>query len=82
MSRPLLSAARDRFSFPTGRSGFRQKAALILFPEAMRHLPAGRPFGGASSWERWRLAGEFRFSAPNWPAGRRRSQEIHGEDGR
>jgi hypothetical protein len=36
MSRSLLSATRDRFSFPTGRSGFRQKAALILFPEEMR----------------------------------------------
>jgi hypothetical protein len=23
------------FSFPTGRGGFRQKAALILFPEAI-----------------------------------------------
>jgi hypothetical protein len=32
-----------------------------------------------SSWERWRLAGEFRFSAPDWPAGRRRSQEVHGK---
>ena len=31
-----------------------------------------------SSWERWRLAGEFRFSVPDWPAGRRRSQEVHG----
>jgi hypothetical protein len=31
-----------------------------------------------SSWERWRPAGEFRFSAPDWPAGRRRSQEDHG----
>jgi hypothetical protein len=35
----VLSATRDRFSFPTGRSGFWQKAALIIFPEAMRHLP-------------------------------------------
>jgi hypothetical protein len=31
----------------------------------------------AGSWERWRLAGEFRFSACDWPAGRRRSQEVH-----
>jgi hypothetical protein len=29
----------------------------------------------ARPWERWRPAGEFRVSAPNWPAGRRRSQE-------
>jgi len=41
------------------------------------------------SWERWRLAGEFRFLAPDWPAlwnngcnstgpaRRRRSQEVH-----
>jgi hypothetical protein len=36
------SATRDRFSFPTGRGGFRQKAALILFPEAIRQLPAAR----------------------------------------
>ncbi len=43
-----------------------------------------------NSWERWlvgskprddwRLAGEFRFSAPDWPAGRRRSQEVHGKE--
>ena len=32
---------------------------------------------GHNSWERWRLAGEFRLSAPDWPAGRRRSQEAH-----
>jgi hypothetical protein len=31
-----------------------------------------------SSWERWRLAGEFLFSVPDWPAGRRRSQEVQG----
>jgi hypothetical protein len=45
------------FSFPTGCSGFRQKAAFILFPEAMRRSAdrryncqrAARPFGGASS---------------------------------
>jgi len=30
-------------------------------------------------WERWRLAGEFRFLAPDQPAGRQRSQEVHGE---
>jgi hypothetical protein len=34
---------------------------------------------GHNSWERWRLAGEFRLSAPDWPAGRRRSQGVHGE---
>jgi hypothetical protein len=34
---------------------------------------------GHDSWERWRLAGEFRLSAPDRPAGRRRSQGIHGE---
>jgi phospholipase/carboxylesterase len=27
------------------------------------------------SWERWRLAGEFPFSSPDWPAGRRRSRD-------
>jgi hypothetical protein len=32
-----------------------------------------------NSWERWRLAGEFRLSAPDWPAGRRRSQEVYGK---
>jgi hypothetical protein len=32
---------------------------------------------GHNSWERWRLAGEFRLSAPDRPAGRRRSQEFH-----
>ena len=32
---------------------------------------------GHNSRERWRLAGEFRLSAPDWPAGRRRSQEVH-----
>ena len=37
------------------------------------------PNRGASSWERWRLAGEFRFSPPDWPTGRRRSQVVHGE---
>jgi len=31
-----------------------------------------------SSRERWRLAGEFRFLAPDQPAGRRRSQEVLG----
>jgi hypothetical protein len=35
-----------------------------------------------SSWERWRLAGKFRFSAPGWLAGRRHSQEVYGEGGR
>jgi hypothetical protein len=35
------------------------------------------PLTGQSSWERWRLAGELRFPAANWPAGRRRSQEVH-----
>ena len=34
---------------------------------------------GCISWERWRLADEFQFSAPDWPAGRRRSQEAHGK---
>jgi hypothetical protein len=34
-----------------------------------------------SSWERWRLAGEFRFSVPDWPAGRRCSQEVQGSRG-
>jgi len=32
-----LPDAMGNFSFPTGHSGFRPKAALILFPEAMRH---------------------------------------------
>jgi len=32
-----------------------------------------------NSWERWRLAGEFRFSAFDWPASRRRSQGSRGE---
>ena len=36
---------------------------------------------GRSPWERWRLAGEFRFSFPDWPAGRRRSQEVYEESG-
>jgi hypothetical protein len=45
----LLLATRDRFSFPTGRSGFRQKAALILFPEAMRHLPTAATTAGGPS---------------------------------
>ena len=32
-----------------------------------------------TSWERWRLAGRFRFSAPDWPARRQRSQKLrHG----
>jgi hypothetical protein len=31
----------------------------------------------ASSWERQRLAGEFRFLAPDWPTGRWRSQDVH-----
>jgi hypothetical protein len=34
---------------------------------------------GHNSWERWRLAGEFRLSAPDWPAGRRRSQGVYGK---
>jgi hypothetical protein len=29
-----------------------------------------------NTWERWRPAGEFEFSAPDWPARRRRSQET------
>jgi hypothetical protein len=37
------------FSFPTGRSGFRQKAALIIFPEEMRHLPAAATTASGSS---------------------------------
>jgi hypothetical protein len=53
----VLKMTRNRFSFPTGRSGFRQKAALIIFPEAMRRSAdrrydcqrATRHFGGASS---------------------------------
>jgi len=34
-----LQSNKQGFSFPTGRSGFRQKAALIIFLEEMRHLP-------------------------------------------
>jgi hypothetical protein len=34
---------------------------------------------GHNSWERWRLAGEFRLSAPDRPAGRWRSQEVYGK---
>jgi hypothetical protein len=30
-----LPDATGKIPFPTGRSGFRQKAALILFPEAI-----------------------------------------------
>jgi hypothetical protein len=33
------------------------------------------------SWERWRPAGEFQFSASDQPAGRRRSQNVHGARG-
>jgi hypothetical protein len=43
------SATRDRFSFPTGRGGFRQKAALIIFLEAMRHLPTAATTAGEPS---------------------------------
>jgi len=43
------------------------------FGHASGHEP------GRSFWERWRLAGGFRFSVPDWPAGRRRSQEGHGK---
>jgi hypothetical protein len=37
------------FSFPTGRGGFRQKAALIIFLEAMRHLPTAATTAGEPS---------------------------------
>jgi hypothetical protein len=47
---------------------------LIPAPNANNSHEPGR-----SSWERWRFAGEFRFSAPDWPAGRQRSQEVHSE---
>ncbi len=43
-----------------------------------KNVAHGTPEPGHNSWERWRLAGEFRFSVPGWPAGRRRSQEVHG----
>jgi hypothetical protein len=33
-----------------------------------------------TAWERRRLAGEFRFSTPDWPAGRRRSQKENIEE--
>jgi hypothetical protein len=42
-----------------------------------RSSPCPYQVQGHSSWEYWRLAGEFRFSAPDWPGGRRRSQEVH-----
>jgi hypothetical protein len=52
----VVIGIRDRFSFPTGRSGFRQKAALIFFSENLRRSAdrrydcqrTVRPFGGAS----------------------------------
>jgi hypothetical protein len=55
------SATRDRFSFPTGRGGFRQKSALILFPEAMhiRHPP---PPGFNAKAQRRKDAREKGFS--------------------
>jgi len=30
------------------------------------------------SWERWRLAGEFLFSAPDWPALWNNRLQFHG----
>jgi hypothetical protein len=43
---------------------------------------AGRLEMFDGSWERWRLAGEFRYSAFAGPAGRRRSREVHGHEAR
>jgi hypothetical protein len=59
-----------------GRSA--QLCALKMLENEMLMKPFGEsPHPGRSSWERWRLAGEFQFFSPNWPAGRRRSQEFH-----
>ena len=53
----VVIGIRDRFSFPTGRSGFRQKTALIIFPEAMRHLPtAATTASGPSALSEGRVA--------------------------
>jgi hypothetical protein len=43
------SGRNGELSFPTGRGGFRQKAALIIFPEAMRHLPTAATTGSGLS---------------------------------
>ena len=48
-----------------GRAGNRIKYLLI---SARRE--------SCPTWERWRLAGEFRFSALDLPARRQRSQEL------
>ena len=55
---------------------------LHLPKQCQSRLTSAATVQGHSSWERWRLAGEFRFSAPDWPAGRQRSQEVYGEGGR
>jgi hypothetical protein len=37
------------FHFQLGRSGFRQKAALIIFPEEMQHLPTAATIASGPS---------------------------------
>jgi hypothetical protein len=37
---------------------------------------------GRSSWERWRLAGEFQFTVPDWLTGRQPALWSFGATGR
>jgi hypothetical protein len=56
---------------------FQRKFFNAKTPRRKDAICSPEPEPGRCSWERWRLAGEFWFSASDWPAGRRRSQEIH-----
>ena len=61
------------------RRRFVAGAAAVILPAQVHVENAGGSDSfnaGLNPWERWRLAGEFRFLAPDWPAGRRRSQEV------
>jgi hypothetical protein len=70
---------------PGEHCGFQQLASRrVILPAAFSWttvksgLTSTLTMNQGSFWERWRPAGEFRFSAPDQPTGRRRSQEVLG----
>ena len=78
LERRTVSSAEEISALP-GRKNVFQRAGKFgkLELESSFHELSER-----NAWERWRLAGEFRFLASNWPAKRRRSKEVNAEETR
>ena len=65
---------------PTDHSPFARTGGTHCPTLAAKPLPkVGQASRLPRPWERWRLAGEIQFSDSDWPAGRRRSREVHAE---